>query len=405
MTQHSKEMYEFRKQLEALKNFQGRGTELISVYITPNYSIGDIMAKLRDEYGQAANIKSKTTQQNVQGALEKTMQYLKTLGYKPPANGIAVFCGNISQHEGKPDLRIYSVIPPHPLATQFYRCDSAFVTEPLEEMMEQTGSYGLVVMDGKEATVALLKGKTTKIIKKLHSTAHQKVSKGGQSAARYSRLHTEGVEYYYKRVGEAMDAFVGLKNFKGVLLGGPGPAKEDFLRMHPFHHETKVLGVVDTGYTEEVGLRELLDKSEGLLLEQEAVEEKKLLDEFMREISTSGLATYGLQEVKDAVESGKARTVLISEDFLLHEVKVKCSSCGNVETKVMEGKLEGRLMELKCPKCGGQGQIVEQKNLIEEIQDKAVEKGIVVELVSQETHEGKQFFATFHGLGAFLRYK
>ena len=53
MSSDSKALYEFRKQLEALKKFQGRGTELISVYITPDYPIAEIVAKLRDEYGQA----------------------------------------------------------------------------------------------------------------------------------------------------------------------------------------------------------------------------------------------------------------------------------------------------------------------------------------------------------------
>ena len=176
----TKTLYEFKKQIKALKSFRGRGTELISVYITPGYSVSDVVAKLRDEFGQAANIKSKSTQKNVQAALERAMHYLKQLGHKPPENGIAVFTGNISEAEGKTDIALYSIIPPFPLQTQFYRCDSAFVTEPLEDMFEKAGNYGLVVMDGKDATVAILKGKVMKVLKHIHSTAHGKFVKGGQ---------------------------------------------------------------------------------------------------------------------------------------------------------------------------------------------------------------------------------
>ena len=68
---------------------RGRGTELISVYITPNYPLSDIMNKLRDEYGQAANIKSKT-QKNVQAALEKIMAYLRRL-LKAPGERLSGF--------------------------------------------------------------------------------------------------------------------------------------------------------------------------------------------------------------------------------------------------------------------------------------------------------------------------
>ncbi len=405
MAAQSKELYEFRRQVEALKQFRGRGTELISVYITPGYAVSDVTAKLRDEYGQASNIKSKTTQLNVQAALQKVMQYLKTLGHKPPANGIAIFCGNLSESEGKTDIRLYSVIPPQLLSTQFYRCDSAFVVEPLEELMGQTDSFGLVVMDGKEATVAVLKGKSTKIVKKLHTTAHQKVAKGGQSAARYDRLHTEGVEYYYKRVGEAMDAFVGVKNFKGVIVGGPGPAKEGFMRMAPFHHELKVLAVVDTGYTDEQGLRELLEKGEGVISEQEAVKEKRLVNEFMKEIATGGLAAYGLAEIREALDSGKASKLLESEGLELHELQTECTNCGNAEKQVTQEATSTAEIKLKCPKCGARPKIVGDKDIAAELQELAAARGIDVELVSQETHEGQQFFGTFHGLGVFLRYK
>src|SRR3989344_7617441 len=179
MSSDSKALYEFRKQLEALKKFQGRGTELISVYITPDYPVAEIVAKLRDEYGQASNIKSATTKKNVQAALEKIMHFLKGAN-KPPANGMAVFCGNVSSSEGKVDIEIYSVVPPMPVPVQFYRCESKFVLEPLEELLDVAGTYGLVVLDGKDCTVAALKGKTIKVLKRLESTAHQKVHKGGQ---------------------------------------------------------------------------------------------------------------------------------------------------------------------------------------------------------------------------------
>ncbi|MFH0973852.1 MAG: peptide chain release factor 1, partial [Candidatus Micrarchaeota archaeon] len=90
MAEESKEQYEFKKKVKALKEFSGRGTELISVYVTPGYSLNEIAAKLRDEQGQASNIKSKSTRQNVVDALEKILQYLK--GFKAtPANGIAIF--------------------------------------------------------------------------------------------------------------------------------------------------------------------------------------------------------------------------------------------------------------------------------------------------------------------------
>ncbi|MEW5955940.1 MAG: LAGLIDADG family homing endonuclease, partial [Candidatus Micrarchaeota archaeon] len=211
----SKEVYDFKKQIAELEKYRGRGTELISVYVTPGYPISDIAGKLRDEYGQASNIKSKSTQKNVQAAIEKILAFLKTVP-KPPENGVAIFAGNVSEVEGRSDVRLFYVIPPSPLHVQFYRCESTFVTEPLKEMLEQTGSYGLVVMDGKEATIALLKGKDIKLLRKLTSTAHQKVHKGGQCIHESELVQfTDGRIAQIKEVREG-DALVGVNLSTGA---------------------------------------------------------------------------------------------------------------------------------------------------------------------------------------------
>ncbi len=911
MEDKTKALYEFKKQVEALKKFRGRGTELVSVYISQGYPIHEIAGKLRDEYGQASNIKSKSTQKNVQGALERILNHLKIFK-ATPENGVALFAGNISEKEGRTDIQLFAVEPPVPLPVQFYRCESQFVTEPLEELAEKTDTYGLVVMDGKEATVALLTGKKITIVKRLESTAHQKVSKGGQciheeelvvlddgqtipiekvttehriatvdfdsqttkygsceavfsrtadkayqivtknprlalmatakhrffvitpegireknvqdlttidrlitirrlhnsrrecqpieysttlgtprisedgrhyllamrnaqklrqkdvasaigtdqmsiselergegnfkvqrlsnlleyyginqtkfyagyieqdpliqipaelnedlaeiigyftgdgtydgnriifydadpsvlekiktkigntfniscklnprphrgyhelrahskylveflrhvfpetiekripkrvlqspdsvaaafarglfdaegsasscrvsiamankeairtlqtilwrhgiissvgpkkaryrpqyylevndktslqrfaqtigfsskrkmdalkaimakksdvsptdqipidgrqiaawakriglrrsqlssfamflcgkrhasrslirkkvlpvfknhlaqnpmieperiaegkamvgllerivsgdlvsvgirqiqliepqgrfydltlpetqnfiingivvhnSAARYSRLHTEGVEYYYKRVGEAMDAFVGVKNFKGVIVGGPGPAKHDFMKQKPYNYQLSVLGVVDTGYTDDFGIREVLEKSDDIIAQQEAVVEKRMLDEFMREIAKSGLVLYGYRDILAGLEKRQIEKLLVSEGLTLKKFTLTCNQCGKAKELFGESAPES-----ECS-CGGKFTVKNEDDVLNDLIGKAESANVPVVMVSQDTAEGAQFYATFKGLGAFLRYK
>ena len=93
-----KKEYSIKKELKRLSSIRGSGTELVSVYIPPGAQISDITNKLKDERGQAANIKSKTTRTNVQAAIDRIVQYLK-LFKKPPDNGLAVVCGNISNEQ------------------------------------------------------------------------------------------------------------------------------------------------------------------------------------------------------------------------------------------------------------------------------------------------------------------
>ncbi len=403
MAEKSKEYFEFKKQLEALEKFQGRGTELISVYITPKYPIAEISGKLRDEAGQASNIKSATTRKNVLAALEKILQYLKTFR-EPPANGMAVFCGNVSEVEGRVDIELYGVVPPTPLKVQFYRCESKFVLEPLKELLEQQGTYGLVVLDGKDATLALLQGTSVKILRRLHSTAHAKFKKGGQSAARLGRIREEEIEVYYKRVGEAMDAFVGLKSFGGVIVGGPGPVKEDFLKAKPYNYQLKILGMIDTGYAEEYGIHELMEKSSELLAEQDAVKESKIIENFTREIVKDGLAAYGYEDITAALAANKASKLLVTENLNIARAEYKCPKCGKTITKILKENDEPA-KELDCPQCGAKMQLAVAVNIAEELVDAAEKTNIPVEIISRESASGANFLGMFHGIGAFLRYK
>ncbi|MDD5337345.1 MAG: LAGLIDADG family homing endonuclease [Candidatus ainarchaeum sp.] len=221
------------------------------------------------------------------------------------------------------------------------------------------------------------------------------------SARRYERLIEESIEKYYQRVGAAMDdAFLG--RVKGIIIGGPGPTKEFFYKAAPYNYQHKILGVVDTGYTEEYGVREAIAKSESLIQEQEAVKERIIVERFIKGVINEGLATYGEKEVRAAIESKKADLVLLSEGLGYEKITWKCSNCGNEESRTVEGAHEE---SLACPKCGGKMQISEQEPLIEELEDLAKEKGIKVEIISQNTAEGAQFLQGFTGIGAFLRYR
>ena len=271
--------------------------------------------------------------------------------------------------------------------------------EPLESMLEAKDVYGLLVMDGREATIATLKGKNTNIIRQLHSTAHSKTRMGGQSARRYERLIEEGIELYYKRIGEALDTiFVGMENFRGIIVGGPGPAKEDFAKMAPFNYQLKILGVLDTGYTEEYGVQELTNKADSVISQQEAIKEKQLVDRFVKEVVTGGLVTYGEREVKEALDSNRVKTLLMSEGLDLKRVKFKCSKCGKEVEKMLRTPAE------YDDDCNGKMRIVETVDATEELLNAAEAKEIAIEMISTDTAEGAQFLNSFFGIGAFLRY-
>lgn len=170
---------ELEEKIEELKNYKGRHTELITVYIPAGYDVNSVQRQLEAERSTAKNIKSTSTRKNVTDALEKIVRHLKTLK-KTPKNGLALFAGNVSSVEGQDDMQLWDIEPPEPVGIRLYRCDKDFVLDPLDEMMEVGEIYALLVMDRKEATIGQLVGKRIELIQKMTSGIPSKVRAGGQ---------------------------------------------------------------------------------------------------------------------------------------------------------------------------------------------------------------------------------
>ena len=148
----SLELFRLKKTLNTLANKEGRGTELISLYVPPGKQISDAINMLRDEYGTASNIKSTTTRKNVQDAIVKVQQRLK-LFKEAPENGLVIFCGAIPQNgAGSERIETYVIMPPEPINIYLYRCNSRFHTDHLQELLRENETYGILVGNQQEDT-------------------------------------------------------------------------------------------------------------------------------------------------------------------------------------------------------------------------------------------------------------
>ncbi len=394
--------YAIRRELKRLASIRGSGTELISVYIPPDFAISDEMGKLKEEHGQAGNIKSKSTRQNVQGALDKIIQFLR-LYKKVPPNGLAIFAGNVSNLQSNPQIELFKIEPLSQIKSNIYRCDSEFMLEPLQSIMEASDLYLMLIMDGKDATVGTLKGARFDSDKKVRSFAPSKTSKGGQSAARYERVIEAEIADYYSRVADAVNELYLKfgKKVTGLIVGGPGPNKETFLKTGKLNYQIKVLGVFDTGYTDEHnGVNELLDKAKELLSQQAMIKERAVMERFMSEIARGGLAIFGYEKVKAALDSGNVSKLLISEDLELTEVAYKCTNCKKDVIAVEEGNFRQQKHD-----CGGSLEIASQKDVVGELIEQAEGKGVEMVFVTSDSSMGKQLLLGFRGIAAMLRYR
>ncbi|MCX8158226.1 MAG: peptide chain release factor aRF-1 [Candidatus Diapherotrites archaeon] len=396
----------FKKKLVKLSSYSGKGTELISLYIPEDADRGSVMSQLTEETSQASNIKSPQTRKNVQGALRKIIGFLKTIDFKIPKRGLAIFCGNISEVEGKTDIRLFTVHPIKQLRTKLYWCDSKFHLDPLYEMIQPSDVYGVVAIDKNESTLAIISGKHYEIIGKFTSGYHGKFRAGGWSAKRFEHLREESEHEFYKRISEKMNSyFIQLGDkLKGIIVGGPGMTKNYFLNKELLDHrlKAKIIGLIDSSYTDEYGIREIIQKSDKLLKETDLIKEKEIIDKFMEEISKDGLAIYGEKEINEALEIGKVDRLLISEGLDWSVLRFRCNNC-NHEIQIVDK--EHKIETQKCEKCNYEMELIEEKDYIDYMLEKAAQTAAEVKVISTESSEGQQFLKAFGGLGALLRYK
>jgi peptide chain release factor subunit 1 len=348
--------------IEELESYRGRHTELITVYIPSEAALINTIKQLDTEKGTAVNIKSKNTRKSVLDALERITRQLR-LYKETPKNGMAVFAGNVSKTEGQEDIRIWTYEPPIPIKVKMYRCDQTFVLDPLKELLEVSEIYGLVVMDRKEATLGVLSGKSIRVIKKITSGVPGKHHAGGQSAQRFERLIEGMAVEFYRRITELMkEEFFDMPKLKGILIGGPGATKEDMLKEGQLVTalRQKIIAVKDIGYTDEFGLKMLVEASQDVLAKQEITKEKEEMRKFFTLLATKPeLIAYGDAEVTRALNLGAVERLLLSK-------KIK-------------------------------------KDKMIELEQKAIGISASVVLISDETDEGKQFY-NLGGIGAILRY-
>ena len=345
MSLTEKQKHQLKKFIKEIESYRGKHTELVSVYIPQGYDMIKIIQHLDQEKGTATNIKSAATRKNVIDSLERMTQHLR-LFKKTPENGLAVFSGNVAEREGKQDFKVWSIEPPVPVKTRMYRCDKEFVVDLLRDMLEIKEIYALVIVDRRDANIALLKGKSIVPVLKTHSEVPGKTKAGGQSAARFERIREGAKIEHFKKVAEYMkEQFLGNKELKGIIVGGPGPTKYDFIDSGYITTEVrnKIIAIKDLSYTGEFGLQELVDKSQDVLSKEGITEEKQLMGKFFEVLAKNpAKVSYGEAEVMKNLKLGAADILLLSESLEDEKIEAFEKEAGLVGTTVKIISIETR---------------------------------------------------------------
>jgi peptide chain release factor subunit 1 len=121
-----------------------------------------------------------------------------------------------------------------------------------------------------------------------------------------------------------------------------------------------------------------------------------------------GLATYGLNSVLNALKNGEAEVALVIDNTDMAEILAICKKCELSKTKIVNKAnkvqtVQG-MISIPCERCKAVEYEVEEKDIVDVLEDVASQTDAMVEVVSSDSEE-KAELATLGGFAALLRYK
>ncbi len=216
----------------------------------------------------------------------------------------------------------------------------------------------LIALDDENATFGLVRQYGLEEIGEIGSNISGKMYKSDKESSERE---------YYLKICKFIKNLVEEKEIPSIIVAGPGFAKKEVYSTikEKYPDLTQKIHLGNTSNTGSSGLNEIIRRGivKRVSEEDRTSLETELISEMMEEISKNGKATYGLEEVKNAVSAGAVEKLLVSDKTLRNE-----------------------------------------RGTIEPIMEKARNTGSEIFVISSEHESGNQL-ARIGGVGAILRYR
>ena len=165
--------------------------------------------------------------------------------------------------------------------------------------------------------------------------------------------------------------------------------KGDFLR---YELKNMLLVSVDTPSAGREGVREALEKSSGALKNTQSLEEKVVVQRLLADIGKQdGLAICGLDSVLNALKNGTVEVALVADNTDIIEIVVMCKRCELSRAKIVDKEKKVQtvqeMISSSCEKCNAIDYEVEERDIMDLLEDAASQTDAKVEVISSESEE------------------
>ncbi|GAB4308251.1 MAG: hypothetical protein Kow0069_06350 [Promethearchaeota archaeon] len=237
----------------------------------------------------------------------------------------------------------------------------------LDKAQKPIRKLGVVIVDSREATVALVEGSRVDFasVRTFQSGVPGKHHAGGWSQARFERLHAEGLAKFLKRVANHANREFLERGVDLLLAGGNEYLAAQLLETDALDYRLRGVAdrrVVPVQYHGLAGVREMLQRVGDRLVALEYVRLQDLFELFAEGTALQvGLTEYGAAEVERVLLEGRVQVLLLADS-------------------------------------------VEETDVGNHLKSLAGQYGTRVEIFPTSTEWGAQLDSTYGGVAALLRY-
>ncbi|WP_342303734.1 Vms1/Ankzf1 family peptidyl-tRNA hydrolase [Methanolobus sp. ZRKC5] len=255
---------------------------------------------------------------------------------------------------------------------------------PLARLRADYDDYGVLLVDSQEAKFTCVRSDLAEEKKHLSIDLMNKHKKGGWSQMRFNHLRKGAIKSFLSEVADNVKGTCDQLQTRGLVIAGPGEAKQQLMDLLSQDVRQSVLGVIDVAM--DISRDELVEESDSVLHENELSTSKKKADELKNAILKGGLAVHGVEDVRDVLEQGRVNVLLVLKGSSVPGWI--CERCQNLQVNVQPPK--------ECDRCGGPTSVID---VVEELYELAQRTGAEVEFVEKE-----DFLDSDDVVGALLRY-
>ncbi|WP_406656008.1 Vms1/Ankzf1 family peptidyl-tRNA hydrolase [Methanolobus sp. ZRKC2] len=255
---------------------------------------------------------------------------------------------------------------------------------PLARLRADYEDYGMLLVDSREARFVCIRSDIAEEKKHLSTDLMKKHKKGGWSQMRFNHLRKEAIKSFFSEVVENVQGTCDELQTRGLVIAGPGEAKQELVEMLPKDIQQNILDVIDVPM--DISGDKLIEAGDSVLQEDEFESSLNRSKEFKGEMLKGGLAVAGVEDVRNALEQARVNVLLIVKGSSVPGWI--CERCQNLQANTRPPE--------QCDRCGGPTSSV---NIVEELYELAQRTGAEVEFIEQ-----RDFLDSDDAVGALLRY-